>query len=177
MPKYMAVIAIILTIILFVPEAVWAFLGVDAIQQVHGYPKFVQYYVSSTSFKNAMLVFWVTSPFALAISSGLSIFHINHDFNKYLNRREEKLKKSGKASDFNLVVGVFVFVCAYIWGTAIYLNEPTIFGGISPTKTRATMALIHAGSIAFLIPIMFAVLIAEVRAIISTLHIAKKEEK
>lgn len=175
MPRYVAFLGLLQTGVLFVPEEVWSFLGVDALQHLQSLPGFVQYYINSASFKNAMYVFWLMSPFTLSISTVLSVVHINFQgYPAYLKRRAARLKQQGKASDYSLVIGTLVFLVLYIWGTGIYLVEPGILGNFVPAKSRLAMLIIHAGSIAFLLPVFIAMLITELRANLSESAIFRK---
>lgn len=168
MPRYVAFIGLLQICVLFVPEAVWGKLGVDALHSLQNFPIFIQHYVNSTSFKNAMFVFWVMSPFTLLLSTVLFVLHINFQgYPAYLQRRTTRLKQQGKTSDYSLITGLLVFLLLYIWGTGIYLNEPGILGNFVPAKNRLAMLMVHGGAIALLIPVALTMLITEIRANLS----------
>lgn len=165
MPRYVTFMFLLQIVVLFVPEEVWTLFGVDALQYMQKLPAFVQYYINSASFKNAMCVFWLLSPFTLLISTVLFFVHVNFQgYPAYLNRRAARLKQQGKTSDYSLVIGGLAFLTMYVWGTGIYLAEPGILGNQVPTKNRLVMAFIHGGAVGLVLPILITVLITELRA-------------
>lgn len=85
-------------------------------------------------------------------------------YQAFLHRRTVRLKKSGKTSDYSLDVGILASVIVYVWSTAIYLAEPTIFGGFAPPNNRFAMLIIHAGALGLFLPGALAGLVADVRA-------------
>ena len=175
MPRYVAFLGLLQTGVLLVPDAVWAALRIDALQHLQILPVFVQYYINSATFKNAMFVFWLMSPFTLIINTVLSVMHLNFQgYPAYLQRRVTRLKRQGKTSDYSLIVGILVFLMMYIWGTGINLNEPGILGNFVPAKSRLAMIIVHAGSIALLLPISLAMLITELRANLSEFAIFRR---
>ncbi len=175
MPRYVAFLGLLQTGVLFVPEAVWAALGIDALQHLQNLPIFVQYYINSASFKNAMFVFWLMSPFTLLLSTTLCLVHLNFQgYSTYLQRRATRLKKQGKTSDYLLICGMLAFLLLYLWGTGVYLSEPGILGNAVPAKSRFAMLIVHAGAIALALPVLIAVLITELRANLSECTLLKK---
>jgi len=166
MPKYAAVLGLVQAAILFIPESIWATIGVNAYRIQAVSPAFVQYYISNSSFKNAMSAFWMFSPFTLIICTVLHTLHINKGtgYQAYLARRAARLKKLGKRNDYSLFVGLLACVIVYVWGTAIYLVEPGIFGSFVPTKNRLAMLIVHAGALGLVVPVVFALLVTEIRA-------------
>lgn len=106
MPKYTAFLGLLQGGILFIPESILAKLGVDALQIQGWCPEFVQYYIINSSFKNAMSVFWLLSPFTLTICTALFVLHANGDgYPAYLCRRSIRLKMQGKPSISRLFSG------------------------------------------------------------------------
>lgn len=115
MPKYTAFLGLLQGGILFIPESILAKLGVDALQIQGWCPEFVQYYIINSSFKNAMSVFWLLSPFTLTICTALFVLHANGDgYPAYLCRRSIRLKNAGKTIDFSLIFGVLVALALYV---------------------------------------------------------------
>jgi len=165
MPRYVALCGLLQAGILFLPEAAWSFLGVDALQHLEYLPAFVQYYINSTNFKNAMFVFWLLSPITLSINTALSVMHINFQgYPDYLKRRAARIQRQDKVSDYSLIAGILAFLIFYVWGTGINLAEPQILGNFVPAQSRWLMLAIHGASIAFLLPIFIAMLTVEFRA-------------
>jgi hypothetical protein len=148
-----------------VPESTWAALGIDALSYIQSLPVFVQYYVTNSSFKNAMLVFWLMSPITLFINSALWVNQINFQgYSAFLQRRSSRLERQGKSSGYTLIIGILAAVAFYIWGTCIYMKPPFILGDFVPTKNRFAMFFVHGGAIALLFPMAIAMLITELRA-------------
>ena len=165
LPRYVAFVGVIQTGVLFIPEAVWGALRIDVLQYLQSLPDFVQYYINNASYKNSMFVFWLMSPITLSISTVSSVIHLNFQgYPAYLQRRATRLNQQGKTTDYSIIVGVLVFLLMYLWGTGVYLSEPTILGDFVPAKSRLVMLIVHAGAIAFLLPISLAMLITELRA-------------
>jgi hypothetical protein len=165
MPRYVVFFCLIQGGILFVPESAWHALGFDALSYIQSFPAFIQYYVNNSSFKNAMLAFWMLSPITLSINTVLWVKHINfQSYTSFLQRRSIRLKKKGKSSDYTLLVGILAAVAFYIWGTGVYMKPPTILGNIIPTKNRLAMLIVHAGAIALFFPVVLTMLITELRA-------------
>lgn len=165
MPRYVAFLGLLQASVLFIPESAWAYFVGDTILHLEFLPAFVQYYINVATFKNTMFVFWLLSPFTLAINTVLCVVHVNFQgYPSYLKRRSARLKQQGKASDYSLIAGILAFLIFYIWGTAIYLAEPQILGDFVPAQSRWLMLAIHGASIAFVLPIFIAMLIVELRA-------------
>lgn len=164
MPKYMALFGLIQTCILFVPEMAWSFIGLDAYRYLQYVPAFVQYYVNSTNFQNAMFVFWLFAPLTLGINTVLSLVHNNtHGYLAYLRRRADRLKKQSKTSDYSLVVAIPIFLAMYVLATGVYLQEPLLLGDFVPAKSRLAMLIVHAGAVSLIIPLFFSVWVTELR--------------
>lgn len=165
MPKYTAFLGLLQAAVLFIPESTWAWIGVNSQKIQAASPAFIQYYIINSSFKNAMSVFWMLSPFTFTICTALYVLRINVDgYQAYLNRRTVRLKKTLKTNDYSLIIGMLASVILYVWSTAIYLVEPTIFRGFVPPNNRFAMLLIHAGALGLYLPCALAVLVTEVRA-------------
>lgn len=157
LPRYVALIGLLQTVILFVPEATWSSMGIDASQHLHSLPEFVQNYIQNSSFKNAMFIFWLASPLTLAINSILFIRHFNFlAYTDYQKRRASRLKKSGRTNDYTLIFGALTVIATYTWGVVIDLNEPI--------SNRWGMITIQAGSISLLLPASITILVTELRA-------------
>ncbi len=175
MPRYVALLGLLQSGVLFVPEAVWAALGIDALRHLQNLPVFVQYYINSASFKNAMFVFWLTSPFTLLMSTTLCLAHLNFQgYPAYLQRRAARLKKQGKTSDYSFTFGILAFLLLYLWGTGVDLTEPGILGNAVPAKSCFVMLIVHAGAIALVLPVLITMAITELRANLSECTLLKK---
>jgi hypothetical protein len=171
MPKYVLALLILQASIIFVPEKVWLIIGLDASIYENKLPRFVEYYVDGAFFKNSMLAFWLVSPLTLLINTVLFVVHVNYaGYRAYLARRVERLRKQNKTSDYSLVAGAVVMVSLYVWSTVFYLSEPGVLGSAVPTKSRLAMVVIHAASVALLIPVCLTVLLTELRANFSGLQ-------
>ncbi len=133
LPKYVVFFGLLQTSLLLIPESIWGLLGLNIADFIHNCPYFVQHYVNMTSFKCPMFMFWLMSPFTLFITTVLCLMHINiKGYSAYLIRRESRLKRSGKTSDYSSPSGFLAIVLLYLWGTGINLNEPGIFASFSP---------------------------------------------
>ena len=165
MPRYLAFLGLLQSTVLFIPEVTWAALGLGAQHYIQNFPVFVQYYVNSSDFMNAMFVFWLTCPITFLTSTYLCIVHINFQgYPAYLQRRAIRLKQQGKTSDYSFIAVVLVMLVVYVWVTVINLREPEFLGDFVPAKSRLSMLIIHVGSIALLLPVSIAVMTAELRA-------------
>lgn len=165
MPRYMAIVALLQIGILLLPESVFAFLGLESFGRTWQLPTFVQYYVSSSSSKHAVLAFWLLSPFTLVTNTALCIAHINsaRGFEAYRNRRIKRLAERRKSSDYSLIISCVSVVALYIWAIAIRLDEPTILGNAVPTTSLFKMILINGGGIGLLLPIAISIVVTELR--------------
>ncbi len=165
LPKYFALIGFIQISPLLIPESVWDLLAFNISNSLLNLPHFAQHYVNVTTFKKAMFVFWVISPFTLLISTCLCLIHINnHGYSAYLVRRETRLKKAGKSSDYSFLLGLSIFILLYLWATGINLKEPSVFGGFAPFESRLTMVVIHGGAITLILPLFMTAIVTELRA-------------
>ncbi len=170
MPRYTAILGLLQSSILFVPEHLWTSLGIDALQYISIAPAFVQYYVNSADFKNAMLMFWVLSPITFFGCAVLFSVHINNrqGYAAYIDRKDVRLRSLKRTSDYSLAMGAMAIILFYVWSTAIYLVEPKLFGSLVPTKSRFSMLLIHASAVSLILPGCIAILIAETRVALTT---------
>lgn len=165
MPKYTALLGLLQAVVLFIPESTWAWIGINSQKIQAASPAFIQYYIINSSFKNAMSVFWMLSPFTFTICTALWIVHLNtYGYQAFLCRRMGRLRKAGKTSDYSLDVGILLCVMVYAWSTGMYLAEPTIFGGFVPPNNRFAMLIIHAGALGLFLPGALGGLVADVRA-------------
>lgn len=165
MPRYTAILALLQASILFIPESSYSALGFNASTIKDLCPAFTHYYINNSHFKNAMTVFWLVAPLISAVSTVISIWHFNVlDYKTYIERRIGRLEKAGKDHDYSLIIGVLVFFIFYVWGTAIYQVEPTLWGSFTPTNNRFSMLLIHGGAFGLLFPFGTTLLITEIRA-------------
>ncbi len=169
LPKYVAILCVLQSTVLFVPESTWTWLGINSQDIQAASPAFVQHYIINSSFKNAMSVFWMTSPFTFIVCTALWISHLNTSgYQAFLDRRMSRLKKSGKTSDYSLDIGILVFIIACIWSTAVYLTEPTVLGSFVPTKNRFAMLFFQAGALIYVLPAIIAGLFTDIRANLTT---------
>jgi len=170
MPRFTVFLGIVQGSTLFIPESVLSWIGLSYELTTIFTPQFVQYYVMNSDFKNAMALFWVISPVMFVLCTTLYTKHVNGVlYSAYMSRRALRLKKLGKSEDFSLVVGGVLFLLLYVWSTVFYHREPIVFGEFVPIKNRYAMLFLHAGSVGFVLPIMLAMVITEVRSIVSTL--------
>lgn len=162
----MALLWLVQAAILFVPESTWTMLGIDANRNFADMPAFIQYYVGGSDFGNAMFVFWITSPVFFALNTMLFLAHLNGaGYAAFLQRRTSNLKKQGKSSNLGLVAQALVFAALYVWGTAIYLKEPTILGSQTPVQSRLMMLIVHMSALGVVFPAFLTFSITELRAI------------
>lgn len=165
LPKYFALLGFIQISPLLIPESVWDLLGFNISNSLLNLPHFIQHYINVTTFKRAMFVFWIMSPFTLLTSTCLCLIHINnYGYSAYLVRREARLRKAGKSSDYSLLFGCAIFILLYLWATGINLKEPSVFSGYAPFESRFTMIIIHGGSISLVLPLFMTFIITEIRA-------------
>jgi hypothetical protein len=169
MPQYVAFLALVQLAIIFVPEAVWGELGISGVNFMENYqqhlPTFLQYYISSTNFKNAMLAFWILSPFTLTLCTYLYWLHANTiGYSDYLKRRNTRLAQVNKQTDYSLVLVAIACILVYVWSTFFLLQEPKVFGSFIPAKSRLAMAIVHAGAISLFFPVAITVIFTELRA-------------
>ncbi|HZW87009.1 MAG TPA: hypothetical protein VFF41_06070 [Gallionella sp.] len=175
MPRYVSALWLLQSSVLLVPEFIWAKLGVNALEFISNAPDFIQHYVKSTDFKNAMFMFWALSPITFVVQTFLCVRHINNDqgYFAFLKRRAIRLNKLGKDQDYSLVIGGTILLFLYVGDTGIWhLADPKILGNFVPIKNRLAMLIIHAGAIGFVFPAVVALLIAESRAILSKRNIS-----
>jgi hypothetical protein len=169
MPKYTLALLLLQVATLLLPESFWAYLHVDALNIRQRSPSFIRYYIDNSDFKNAMSIFWVIAPCTSVISTVICVRHINIvRYEDYLRRRSIRLRRTGKAKDYSIIIGVLFSMALYVWSTALYQVEPTILGSFVPPNNRFAMLIVHAGALGGFFPFALATLIAEIRANLST---------
>lgn len=165
LPRYTSLVILLGIFVLFIPEVTWNSMGIEGKELVLNYPDFIQYFVINSVFPNAMFIFWSIAPFALALNTTLCLIHIHlPEFQNFLSRRNAKLEMSGKLNDMFFAIQLLVLVALYIWMVYGNLRPPSFLGEFIPTKNRFAMVVYHGLQITLVMPIVLAMLTAELRA-------------
>lgn len=169
LPKYFSLIAALHFSTLLVPEFLWAYLGLDASKYITYSPQFLQYYVSNVTYQNAMFIFWLTSPFALTINTYLFVKKVNTvDYSDFLVRRKNILVSQGQSWNSFLFISCLIFILGYTWVTFIDWHSLSTIRWPNPIRNKFAMFLIHGATPSFVMPIMLAVILTEIRVLLTT---------
>lgn len=162
LPKYSTFVGFLYVMVALVPESTWIALGMNVTSAAEDAPKFIQYYINSTDFKNTMMVFIVLSPVILIINTALFIHHINFNgYTKYLKRREAR--EAGNQG-LIFILPFVIFILGYIWATFFSLEELSVFRGFVPEKNRLALIFLQGGMCALVLPVFLSLIVTEIRA-------------
>lgn len=154
--------------VLFVPGGLWIGLGVDVSKAWDSLNDLMKYQLSEINNKNAVYVFWNIVPVVFIVNSFVLITKYNLcGYDEYKARREKSMRSAGKvlgAMRWNLVIGCLVLSMGYFLALFYGREEPVILQEFTPIKNRFSLILIHGLVLLYLMPIVLAVLVTEVRA-------------
>lgn len=175
-------IGVILTAInigvLFVPESMWAMVGIDVSSQWNELSEFMQYYLINMEHKNAAYVFWLMLPFTSLINSVTVAAVINITaYEEYLRKRKfimenrltlfEKNRNTPRSWRSDLVMPGLVIIIAYVWGILLWHVPLSLLGEFIPEQNRIALIIIGGGVPLFVFPLILTFFIAEARAVLS----------
>lgn len=169
-PPIVSALIIVNLGVLIIPEKFWLSMGVDAANNLRNMSELLQYQINDMENKNAVYVFWVLLPVVSLINTLVIATRYNTcGFSAYLMRRNKALESEKKGilnGRSGMVIACIVIIVAYLITLFYGRTEPVFLPEyFLTTNNRLALATIHGLAVLYVLPMMFTVIVTELRAV------------
>lgn len=162
LPRYLSIFILLQIILLFIPDSLWANMGINGREAVADYPEFIQYYVINSAFPNSMYVFWTYGAIVLPLNLLLCLHHVHgKGYSNYFKRRE---LLHSQRSRFTFITQLIFLIALIAWMIISNLEPPGFLRGFVPLNNKLAAMLFYGIQLSLILPLVVTLVTAELRA-------------